>query len=702
MYATFRILPGVDVNRTPTLNEAAISSCNLIRFVSDREGGLPQKRGGWSRFYPSALSAIPRALWAWEDTNANTYLAAGCETSATVGEGAPLVVINDGTARTITPKAVQSDEAPDATTTTTSNIVTITDVASSVTSYDSVYIPAHISVGGIIIFGFYQCTGASTDTYTISLFDAIGNPVYPTSADTNAGVVAEFTTTSGTSVVEVVLPDHGYSIGSTYPILISTTIGGITLFGNYLVQSVVDADTFTINGGSTASASDTAFINGGDARYYYYQAEGPPPSGSGYGVGGYGTGGYGAGTGASVPVTGSAINASDWSLDNWGEILAAMPAGTTFGPSDGTTPIGGPLYVWSPTANDPTAVVVPTAPIASDGFFVAMPFRQIVAWGTTFTGIQDPLLIRWSNINSYSDWYATTTSQAGSYRIAKGSRIVAGIQGPQQGLIWTDLAVWAMQYVGLDNGVYEFNEIATGCGLIAKKAAAALAGTIYWMGQSQFFTLSGAGVLPLPCPIWDVIFQNLDSANKHKIRVAPNSRFNEIEWYYPSENGGGEVDSYVKYNVLLGTWDFGTIGRTAWINESVLGPPIGASPQRLIFQHETSPDADGQAMLPSLTTGYFTIQDGDFMSFIDQWRPDMKWGPYGSSPNATVQFTFNVVDYAGQTPRTYGPYSVTQAVEFISPRFRGRLVSMTVSSDDVGSFWRLGSNRYRWAPAGKF
>lgn len=701
-HATLKLLAGVDVNRTPALNEACISSCNLIRFTSDREGlSLVQKRGGWDRYYPTAMSSIPRALWAWEDTNANTYLAVGCETSATPGEGAPLVAINDDNAKTISPQTEDSDVTPELTTTTTSNVVTVTDTGSNITSYDSVFIPTHISVGGIIVFGFFRCTGASADTYTISLFNQIGDPIIPAAAETDQGVVAVFDTTSASAIVEVTLPDHGFAVGDTYPILVSTDVGGITLFGNYIVQSVSDADTFTIAAATEATATETVSINGGNARYLYYVSDGPPPTGSGYGVGGYGTGGYGSGTGIPPVFSGNALDASDWTLDNWGEILVACPSGLTFGPTNGD-PIGGPIYVWSPTANDPTASVVATGPIANDGCFVAMPYRQIVAWGSTFTGIQDPLLIRWSDINSFTNWYANTTSQAGSYRISKGSRIISGIQGPQQGLIWTDLALWAMQYVGLENGVYQFNEIGAGCGLIAKKAAGSLNGTIYWMGQSQFFTLSGAGVQPLPCSIWDVIFQNLDMDNKHKIRIAPNSRFNEVEWYYPSLSGGGEVDSYVKLNVQLGVWDFGSLSRTAWINESVLGPPIGTGSDALIYQHETSPDADGQALMATFTTGYFTLQDGDLMTFVDQFFPDMKWGPYGSSPNATVFLIFNVADYAGATPRQYGPYTLTQAVTYITPRFRGRLVSLTFYSTDVGSFWRIGANRYRWAAAGKF
>jgi hypothetical protein len=339
--------------------------------------------------------------------------------------------------------------------------------------------------------------------------------------------------------------------------------------------------------------------------------------------------------------------------------------------------------------------------VANAGIFVAMPQRQIIAWGSTFNGVQDPLLIRWCDIENYEQWIALPTNQAGSYRIPKGSKIVGCIQGPQQGLIWTDLALWAMQYVGPPY-VYSFNEIGTGCGLISPKAAASLNGVIYWMSQSQFFMYANGGVQGIQCPIWDVIFQDLDTENLDKIRIAVNSRFNEVAWFYPTMSNGGEINAYVKYNVGLNQWDFGTLSRTAWINQSVLGPPIGATPEGLIYQHETSQNADGFPMTSYFQTGYFTLSDGDVLTYIDQFWPDAKWGYYEGVQDANLLLTFYVLNYPGDTPKVYGPYDVVKTTQYIVPRFRGRLVSIKIESNDIDSFWRMGAMRYRFAPDGKF
>ena len=698
-HSALQLVPGVDVNRTPALNQAAISSSNLIRFIPDRQGfGLVQKLGGWTTYYPNQIESTVRTLWAWEDTNANPYLAVGAESS--------LSYILNGSRSIITPRTLTTNPAVSISTTSGSSDVIIHDVGSSITEWDSVNIETPISVGGLILYGVYPCTNPTNDpdNYHITAVDALGAPVEATSTVTNGGNIVKFSTLNGSASVTVTLPNNGYNLYQTFPIVISTTVGGIPLYGNYTIQNIIDPNNFVIVAKNTATSTVSSQpMNGGNARYVYYIGVGPYEAGQGYGRGGYGRGGYGTGV-PFVPQNGTSITTTDWTLDNWGEILISCP-------------LNGPIYEWSPTAGYSVSAVIDNAPVVNAGIVVAMPQRQIVAWGSTLTGIQDPLLIRWSDVNDFTTWIGTATNQAGYYRIPKGSKIVQAIQAAQQTLVWTDLGVWSMQYVGLPY-VYQFNEIGTGCGLIGRKAAGAMSGIVYWMGPSQFYMLAGSGPQPIPCPVWDVIFQDLDTtpSSLDKIRIATNSRFGEVAWYYPTKGSGGEISAYVKYNIVLQQWDYGTLSRTAWINESVLGPPIGAGADRYIYQHETSPNAayngvNNQPMLSNFQTGYFVIAEADLKMFVDQVWPDMKWGYFNGTANGTtqyqaptaqVQLTFYVSDYAGQTPTQYGPYYLTQSTTFVTPRFRGRLVSIAVSSSDVGSFWRIGQMRYRVQADGKY
>lgn len=762
-HASLKLVPGVDQNRTPALNEAAISQSNLIRFVPDRQGlALPQKIGGWTRYFNQPMTAIIRALWAWADTNSNRYLAVGTEDGVYSIEGDTL-----GTRQLSnrSPQYYVANPVLSFNTTSGLNEVEIDDTGSNVSSYDSIFLATHVSIGGLILFGFYTCEASTANRYSIFARNVIGLPTNATSTVAAGGSVAAFDTTSGSSSVTVTLANHNLSIGSTFPVLVATTVGGITLYGNYIVRQILTSSTFVITAENSATSTATASINGGKPQITYYIGQITLPPSSGYGAGGYGAGGYGSGVSSSggrsfattaascvgttatvsfsgsytIPVgsqitiagvtptgyngtwtvTGSTTGATstvsftvpstlgvqtvagtlsvglwafgtadDWTLDNWGEYLIANPR-------------GGEIYYWNPVDGGGYASVVPNAPKVNEGCFVAMPERQIIAYGSTFTGIQDPLLIRWCDTGNFTSWVGTVVNQAGSFRIPKGSKIVGGLQGPQQGFIWTDLGIWSMQYINQPL-IWSFNEIGTGCGLIGRRAAATLNGTVFWMSQSQFFTLSGGGIQPIPCPIWDVIFQDMDMTYADRIRCATNARFGEVTWYYPTVGSGGVPTKYVKFNAILGSWDFGTLTRTAWIDQSVLGAPMGAGGDKVIYQHETSTDADGQAINAYFQTGYFALEDGDLKTFVDQVWPDMKWGYYNGTQTANVRITFYVTDHPGQTPRVHGPYNVTQATTYVTPRLRGRLVSIRVESDDVGSFWRLGNIRYRLQPDGKF
>lgn len=772
-HATMRLVPGVDQNRTPTLNEAAISSCNLIRFQPDRQGmALPQKLGGWTKFYNGVVPGVPRNLWAWQDAYANPYLAIGSTTGLyAINSGGALLGIS-GQYYTVSKPVSVSTTAGSAT-------VSIVDDEANILSGDTVFIKTQIAVGGLVLFGNYQCTYVDPDTYRIEVVDAAGYPVFATSTVPNGGAVPQFTTVSGSNIVTVTLASHDYQVNQFFPILVPTTFNGITLSGNYVIQSVPGTGTFTINASNSATASGSASLNSGLAQYEYYLGNTVAPSASGFGTGEFGVGTFGIGTIPSVgreydivnvqPSTPSAgfvtytignsgnralievpagseftvsgvtpsnynsVNpfsvvsstrgslsgntstlviastetgayssggtltftsyatgsATDWSLGNWGETLISCPRDNG-------------IYQWDPQLGSASSALIPTAPIANQGMFIAMPQRQIVAYGSTYNGIQQPLLVRWCDIGNFNVWSPQVTNQAGSYIIPKGSRIVGGIQGPQQGLIWTDLGVWAMQYVSQPY-IYQFNEIGAGCGMVAEKAAGAINGDVYWMGLKQFFKLAGSGVEPVNCPVWDVVFQNLNMDYADNIRVAVNSSFHEIAWYYPSNDSvNGENDSYVKLNVLINQWDYGTLDRASWLDQSVLGQPIGASPTGYIYQHEVSLNADDQPMASSFRTGFFQMSEAELKMFVDQVWPDMKWGYYNGAKNAAVGITFHVADYPDGQVSSYGPYTLTEATTYITPRFRGRLVSIEISSNDLDTFWRLGGIRYRLQPDGKF
>lgn len=757
-FGSVRLTPGIDVEKTPTLNQAGVTSGNLIRW---REG-LVEKIGGWTRFYPLSVGSIPRDLHAWQDINAVDHLAVAATQS--------LQVITAGVLTPITPQKTITNTPPYFAFTSGSDVVTVVD--SNIvgpTINNSVFLATPVFGCGLVLQGLYKITaglsansyqieaGASADlsstnhTVTISpanpgvvtwnthlltantpiFFQSTGalpTNVTPfktyyvlaaglsanlfnfaatpggTAIDTTAGVqtgthtcyanygsVPVFTSTSGSASMNVYEEDHGLLVGEQAPFLVSTTVGGTTVYGAYLVQSVVDTDNYTISVTPTATSSVSVLMNSGNVQFIYYIAIGPSPESTPYGSGLYGSGPYGIGSsGGATP--GTPITAIDWTSDNWGEILLECPQ-------------GGGIYQWSPDGGFSTAQLIPNGPIVNTGMFVAMPAQIIIAYGSSFSGVPTPLGVNWCAVEDFGDWVPTSENQAGGTVIPTGSKLVGGLQAPQQGLLWTDVDLYSVQYIGPPD-VFGFTKIMSGCGLIGSHACGILGNTVYWMSAQQFFVMaSGGAPVPLPCSVWDYVFQNLDTDNSYKIRCKPNSNFGTIGWEFPSLSGGsGENDSYVEYNTIEREWTYGaypTTGRSAWIDQSVFGPPLAGTPSGLIFQHEVGYNGDGAALNPIFRTGWFALGEGEDFNFTDQLIPDFKYGLQGGSQTAVLMITIYAVDYQNDTPRVYGPYTVRQASKFITTRARGRLISLEVQSFDVDSFWRLGLIRYRYGIAGR-
>ena len=675
-FGSVTLIPGLNSERTPTLLRAGYSQSSLIRF----RDGLAQKYGGWKKYYNYGVSGVPRDLHAWEDLNENVHLAVGTTTQ--------LDVITAGALRDVTPQTLTSDFAPNFTTTIHSTAVNVTDPnISNVTTYDSVFFNVPVSVGGLILDGLYPIT-KNTGVHSFQI-------TAPTAATATAGpgTIPSFTTVSGSAVVGVHFSNHQLQVGDTSIFATPTTANGVTITNAYTVATVVDANNFTITASTQATASGTFSMNSGNAELVYYIALGPPALGAGYGLGDYGAGGYGTGTLSSEQV-GTEIVTTDWTSDNWGEILVACPK-------------GGGIYYWDPTGSFVNASLVSSGPAFNNGIFVSMSEQILVAYGSTVhQGIgyqQQPLLVQWCDVSNFFEWRATAATQAGNFTIPIGSAIMGGMAVSNQNLIWTDLDLWAMAYVGPPN-VFGFNKIGAGAGLVSSHAAQQLRGSVYWMGRTNFYSYTSNGANAIPCPVWDQVFGNLNTNYLQNIRAMPNTPYNEIGWLYPSlASTNGECDSYVKMNIteVGAPWDYGPIQRSARMDQTVLGMPIGASPQGFIYQHETTPDADGQPLAASFQTGNFYLAEGEEFAFVDQIIPDMKWEAVNGTSSAQIQFSFNVSNYPGDTPIVYGPYTVTQANQYISTRFRGRLMSITIQSNDIGSSWRLGSCKFRMSSAGR-
>jgi hypothetical protein len=675
-WGAVQLKPGVDTQLTLAANSAGVSQTQLMRYKEQ----LLQTVGGWANFINITIASTVRDLHPWQDINGVKHL--GVAATGNLG------VITAGSYQDITPQTNTTNPPPNFSISSGSKVVTVVDGGSSASVFNTVFFNTPIAIGNLLFNGAYPIatvTGSSIYTFLSS--------VAASTTIASSGKLPVFSTSSGSATVTVTLSNNGFQsiVGLFQQFIAPTTVGsslGLVVQGKYQIASVVDSTNFTITAVTQASTTATATMNGGNAQLVYYITLGPTPAGSGFGAGGFGSGGFGTGT-ASAGVAGTPITTTDWTTDNWGEIYMACPA-------------NGPIYVWAPDFGFQNAQVINQAPFFNGGIYISMPQQILVAWGSVqATGVQDPLLIRWCNATDYTNWAVNSQTTAGSFRLSTGSIIVGGIQCPQFALISTDVDVYTQTYVG-GTVIFNHTQVGRGCGWIGSHACGILSGNPFWMSVNNFFTLGANGVTPLPCPVWDQVFQNLSASNQSKSRVAVNSAFSEVAWFYPSANSTGENDSYVKAHIEGSEyeWDFGTLSRTAWTDVSILGMPIGVDNFGQVVQHETGTSITG-AGLPSFQTGYWTIAEGQDIPFVDMVIPDFIFGLRSGSPNASINITFFGVDYPGGPQTTYGPYLVTSTTQFINTRIRNKLLSAFIQSNASSEFWRIGRVRFRFGQSGR-
>lgn len=662
-WKTLVLKPGIDTEMSPTLNEQGWSASQHIRW---REG-LPEKEGGWTHLTTDPLNGIARGMVSWSDLDGRNYLS--------VGTNQELKLLYAGLLYDITPYDLFDDLTAPFITTSGSATVQVVDIDAAPATSQWVDIVMPIAVGGILLFGRYQMT-TTGGVHTITA-------AAPAASSTTGGAPPEFVTTNGSADVTVNLDNHGLTSGDTWAVQITTMVGGITLAAqsSYIV-TVVDPDQFTFTADTAATSDATVSENGGLVRIAYQLT---------------------AGYASNDP----AHTLRQWFLDHWGRDLIGCCSGTN---NDLGMLLGSPIFVWDPITQgiNNHAVAISTAtypeatnpPKAANVCFVIANVQILIALGVEPPGgvSQDPNLVRWCDQADFTDWTATTTNQAGSYRIPTGSRLVGGLRAPLYTVIWTDVDMWLVSYLGFPL-VLGFNQVANGVGLIAARACAAVQSAVYWVSPGiTLWRFDGNSAQVLPCPVWDVLSKNLDYQQVDKLHVAVNSWFNEFAVFYPSALGDGEVDSYIRYNFREGEWDYGQAVRTCWIDAGVQGPPIGVDGAGILQQHETGYDADGEPMGEFIQSGWMTIADGTLFSFIERVIADFVFT--GTEPS--VQFWISVVSYPTDTPTVFGPF--TQAPtgpQWQIIRARGRLASIKIGASSLGCFWRLGSLRYLLRPAGR-
>ena len=383
-----------------------------------------------------------------------------------------------------------------------------------------------------------------------------------------------FSTTSGSRLVTVTDTSHGASAGTYVTFAGATDTGGIlaaTLNTAFEVITLIDGNTYTII--STTTATSTAVGGGASVTAAYDIAAG----GSIYTVGvGWGAGPWSRGTWGSASTVGVGVQLRLWSIDNFGQDLVFAPR-------------NGVIYYWAKdTTTYPKAITLAAASTAAGygGTYVPSQTLQILTSGiqrfglafganpydpTTPSTTFDPMLVRWSDQENIYDWVPTTFNQSGEQRLSNGSTIVTAVHSRQENIVFTDTAVFVMQYIGPPY-IWGFQLITDNVSIASPNAVVSANNITYWMGFDKFYTYSGR-VDTLDCTIWKYIYNNINKDQMYQIVSGTNAGYGEVWWFYPSA-GSLVNDSYAIYNYSERIWYYGSLSRTAWLDSALKQYPM--------------------------------------------------------------------------------------------------------------------------------
>lgn len=685
---------GCNRENTRYTNENGWYESDKVRFRQ----GTPEKIGGWVRVSANTFLGTCRSLWAWVTLGSEKLLGVGTNLKFYVSSGGAYF---DSTPYDFT-HALGANPFTTATSTNTTidgiayTTVTVADATGGYTANNYVDFYNAPTVNGVVLTGSFPITTVSVGSYTILV------PGTATSSGTGGGtgVYAFYEIDSGP---EYAVPLTGWGAGAW-----GSGSWGIGVTGTDPVRLWSQYN----------FGEDLIFGPRGGGIYYWDATTG------------YRT------TAVTITIASPGVVTFVTAIPNNTAIqlltTGALPTGLVPGTvyyvvnASGNTcnlaaTAGGTAIVTTGTQSgthylSTRGIAVTSLAYASDvpiqqNFIVISDINRFVfAMGCTEYGSStfNPMLIRWADQESVTDWTPSATKQAGFLQLSHGSQIVTAIQSRQEILIWTDSSLYSMQYVGAPV-VWKADIVGDNISIAGENAVAYANGVSYWMGVDKFYKYDGRAQ-SMRCDLRQYIFADINNAQFDQVCAGTNEGFNEIWWFYCSLDSN-QVDRYVVYNYAEDIWYYGNMARTAWLDTGVLDNPVGATYLNNLVTHEVGYDDDSSGTVvpieASITSAEFDIDDGDKFMFIYRVLPDVTFRN-STAANPAITMTLYPLqnsgsgyndptsvggsNYAGITRTATVPVEEFTGQVFV--RVRGRQLAYKVSSDALGVAWQLGSPRF--------
>jgi hypothetical protein len=534
------------------------------------------------------------------------------------------------------------------------------------------------------------------------------NDITPIRSTTSAGDVT-FSATNGDATITVADTAHGAVQNDFVTFSGASSLGGnvtaAVLNQEYQIATIVNANSYTIEAkdtsGTTVTANASDSGNGGSSVVGTYQINvglDVYVAGTGWGINGWGAGTFGSTSSLSLT-----NQLRLWTHDNFGEDLIINPR-------------AGGIYKWVENNGLGTRAVelsgitganqVPTVGLQvvtseKDRHLIVLGADPVS--GTSRTGTVDPMFIAFSDQENSLEFEPTNTNTAGSLRLSSGSSIIGAVKSRQEIMIWTDTALYSMQFIG-PPFTFAVNLINEGIGLVGPKAAVTAPQGIYWMSYNNFYIYNGS-VQTIPCTVHNYVFGDINLGQSFKFNAFTISDKSEVGWFYCSSSST-EIDRYVIYNYIENLWIYGSLTRTAWLDAGIENYPRAVNGGYL-YQQETGFNDDGSPMTNVfIESSDFDIGDGEQFTFIRRIIPDFKFLQNNNAGN--INIVVKTRNFPGDSLTTNSTNAITETTTQAYVRGRARQMVLRFESDDDATGngnldigWRLGATRIDTRPDGK-
>jgi hypothetical protein len=703
--------PGLNREGTIYSSEGGWYDGDKIRFRS----GLPEKIGGWTQVSSNQYNGVARSIWVWSDADAgigNVFTGVGTNSKYYIYNG----FYND-----ITP-IIKTDTitgvAGTISTQNASKVVTITDSSYNPSVGDFVLITSTIAVNGVqFTGGEYVVTSVpSPTTFTVNFETAASG----TGTGTGGTVTLEYEYPTGTNTFSIGTGwgsgpwgrgtwGSAYSSGITQqlrlwsndnfgadlviaprggPVFYWQDSTGVSTRSQYL-SSLANATTIFTDASTFSSGVTSITVTSANAPYIYP---------------------YMVITGTNLP-TGTQV-ASTYIT---GATTVPITT-TTTGASSGNYNFS---YAGAYVPNETYQVIASEV----QEFIIAFGANNYVPGNANSPF--NPLLVRWSDQANAFQWVPELTNQSGEYTLANGSYIMGARATRQEILVWTDSALYSMQYIGAPY-VWGFQILMDNISVMSPNCMITVNNITYWMGRDRFYMYDGT-VKTLPCSLKQYIFEDINQGQAYQVFAGANEGFNEVWWFYCSVDGNGGtranpntlVDKYVIYNYLDQCWYYGTMARTAWYQTGIVQYPIAADYNNRLLYHENGNDDNATSTtLPIdayIQSSDFDIGDGQQFGFVWRMLPDVNFNNSTTNqPSITMQlqprqnsgtpYNTSVDNPQVQSPQNFTnvpAYTVNQFTGQVYTRLRGRQMALRIESTGTGTAWQLGAPRIDIRPDGR-